>query len=79
MRQSNVPLSACEAGLFLLQWNVGLVYRGVVGLKLRRNWDEAVATCVDYYEADKDRIPYTLSLNRGTPRRIPFSGSRSSG
>ena len=45
----------------------GQVARVIGDLKPHRDRDEAVAACIDYFEANKDRMRYDLCRERGLP------------
>ena len=44
-----------------------LVADVIDGLKPHRGRDEAVATCIDYFTANKDRMRYDRCRDRGLP------------
>ena len=46
---------------------VGQVAQVIAELKPHRRRSEAVATCIDYFEANKDRMRYDLYRQRGLP------------
>ena len=49
------------------QLDAGRVDRAVAALKRCRDRSEAVAACIRYYEANRDRMRYDLYRKRGLP------------